>query len=410
MKINIKSGFKQKIALGIIFVLIFSYTVYHIISLFSEDVSFFAAGVTTEEKVISYSGYIFRDEELLTSDYTGVADYLVEDGSKVAEGQEVATVYEENGKYQDYIEQINEYIYLLEEGVASFDADIVGQRKANNDTYDSIVKLLADKSAKGLSFRANKLLIGMNKIDSIIEKENAVGPDTLAQLLEEREKIFSVSGDGETYEAESSGYFFSNVDGCEDYFTLSELEDLDHETFSALVEYAKNPEQIPEAYGKMTYSSEWRLVVEMNREDAAYFEEENTYNANLSGNSDLTVPLTLERVIDDGTKDTVFTVFLCDRHPERFSFDRCQGVSITVESVSGIYVPKNVVVKENGSRGVYILRGSVVHFRYIEILYEGSDYYIVKKDSEHKDGRYYIRENDMIILDGKNLFDGRVMD
>ena len=220
MKINIKSGLKQKLALGLIGVLIFSYTVYHIISLFAEDVTFFAAGVTTEDTVVSYNGYIFRDEEVLVSENTGVADYLVEDGTKVAEGQSVAIVYEENGKYQDYIEQINEYIYLLREGMESGNVDIVDQKNFNRDTYDAIVKLLSDKSAGGLENNAEKLLVGMNILDAIIEKDGAVAPKTLEILEEEREKIFGSSGGAEKCGAESSGFFFSRVDGCEDAFTL----------------------------------------------------------------------------------------------------------------------------------------------------------------------------------------------
>ena len=81
-----------------------------------------------------------------------------------------------------------------------------------------------------------------------------------------------------------------------------------------------------------------------------------------------------------------------------------------MERVSGIYVPKNVVKRVDGYRGVYTLRGSVVHFRYLEILYEGSDYYLVKIGVE-SDGKYeYLQVNDLIILNGKNMFDGRVLD
>ena len=58
---------------------------------------------------------------------------------------------------------------------------------------------------------------------------------------------------------------------------------------------------------------------------------------------------------------------------------------------------------------MYILRGSVVQFRYIDIVYEGSDYYLVKQDSEDDGDRKYLRENDMIILNTTNLFEGRIL-
>ena len=63
----------------------------------------------------------------------------------------------------------------------------------------------------------------------------------------------------------------------------------------------------------------------------------------------------------------------------------------------------------DGERGIYVLRGNVVRFRRIEIVYTGEDYYLVKSSVE--DTEYeYLQVNDLIILNGKNLFDGRVLD
>ena len=141
-----------------------------------------------------------------------------------------------------------------------------------------------------------------------------------------------------------------------------------------------------------------------------YFKEGETYSALFSENNRTELPMKLEKLIEDKSGERILLVFSCDRQPSNFTFDRCQSVSITVRTVSGIYVPKSVVVREGGVRGVYILRGSVVHFRYIEIVHEGSDYYLVKRDSEHDEKYTFLRENDMIILNGRNLFDGRVLD
>ena len=80
-----------------------------------------------------------------------------------------------------------------------------------------------------------------------------------------------------------------------------------------------------------------------------------------------------------------------------------------MDRVSGIYVPRDVVERVDGFRGVYVLRGSVVYFRRIEIVYEGSDYYLVKDGITDEDTPY-LQVNDLIILNGKNMFDGRVLD
>ena len=142
---KIRSSLKQRIALGLVCVLIISYTVYHIVNLFGEDYTTYAAGVTTEKTVVSYNGYLFKDETVLTCENTGIVDYLVPDGTKVGKGQQVATVYEKNASEQSYISKVDKYISIFEESTGkNIENVIYGEKiKENADTYDAIAKLLA---------------------------------------------------------------------------------------------------------------------------------------------------------------------------------------------------------------------------------------------------------------------------
>lgn len=409
---KLKSGFKQKIALGVVFVLIFAYTVFHIVNIFGEDISTFAAGVTTESKVLSNMGYVFRDETVLTSEKSGIVDYLVADGTKVSEGQQVAVAYSKGSLHQDYVSRINECISVLEQSTSGTlgNVDIVEQRKKNSDLYDSIIKSLTDGETGGLGYQTEQLLIGMNTVNTILEAENFDCEKALEALYEERDRVFSESGSSVACHVEKSGYFFSGSDGNEELFTSKAAENLTADSFDKLIEKSQQNEAEKGAYGKICYSSQWSLVMALGISDEKYFEEGETYTALFSENNRTELPMKLEKLIEDKSEERILLVFSCDRQPNNFTFDRCQSVSITVKTVSGIYVPKSVVVREGGVRGVYILRGSVVHFRYIEILHEGSDYYLVKRDSEHDEKYTFLRENDMIILNGRNLFDGRVLD
>ena len=145
-------------------------------------------------------------------------------------------------------------------------------------------------------------------------------------------------------------------------------------------------------------------------QEKQYFSEGEIYVGLFEENNQTEIPLTLEKIVEDRDRETVLLLFRADRLPNHFTFSRQQNVRIEVDSVSGIYVPKDVVQRIEGERGVYILRGSVVYFRYIEILHEGSDYYLVRTDREDSEERTYLKVNDLIILNGKNMFDGRVLD
>ena len=410
--VKIASGFKQKLALGFVFILILSYAAYHVVNIFSDDISTFAAGVTTESTTVSSVGYVFKDETVLTSEYTGLIDYLVSDGTKVSVGQEVAVAYKNGLQHQDYVSKINECIRVLEQSSAgAIDGiDIVSQRAENNNVYDSIIKMLASGETGGLGYEAEKLLVGMNTVRAILGTEDFSSEEALEVLYRERDKIFSESGKNVSCNVENTGYFFSGTDGNEELFTMEAVENLTADSFDRIIRKSRETDKIKGAYGKISYTYEWKLVMPISIEDARSLKEGEIYDGLFSENNRTSLPLKLEKIILDRSDDRAILIFYCDRQPTDFSFDRCQSVSITVKSVSGIYVPKSVVVRQDGIRGVYVLRGSVVRFRYIEIIHDGSDYYLVKRDSENDEERSFLRENDIIILNGRNLFDGRVMD
>ena len=58
-----------------------------------------------------------------------------------------------------------------------------------------------------------------------------------------------------------------------------------------------------------------------------------------------------------------------------------------------------------------MLKGSVVCFRTVEIIYIGNDYFLVAEEPEDENIPYeYLTVNELIIVNGKNLFDGRILD
>ncbi|MBQ9783633.1 MAG: hypothetical protein IJW44_03840 [Clostridia bacterium] len=408
-----KGSFKQRVAVGIVCVLIFTYTVYHLVSLFGEDISTFAAGVTTETTVLNYSGYVFRDETVLTSPSAGLVDYYVEDGVKVAKDQELATVYKSGTvSERESMRRLDAQIAVLEQSTSeTVKGTDMGELKQDvSESYDALIKMLAAGETGGLAYQTEKLLVGMNRIRSLSEGEAAPGNTTLTELKEARADRIAESGVGVTYTAERSGYFYSQTDGYEPYFTMAAAESLTGESFADLLRTLPSVPTGATAYGKISYDSEWMLVLPVKLEEQSYFKVGETYSGLFEENNQTEIPLTLEKIVEVPEDGTALLIFRADRLPEHFIFSRQQNVRLEVDSVSGIYVPKDVVQRQEGEKGVYILRGSVVYFRYIEILHEGSDYYLVRADREDSEERTYLKVNDLIILNGKNMFDGRVLD
>jgi hypothetical protein len=120
----------------------------------------------------------------------------------------------------------------------------------------------------------------------------------------------------------------------------------------------------------------------------------------------------LDRILtslSDGERAVL--LFSCEQMPAGFRFERVQDVRIVTETWEGYYVPETALHTDaDGTLGVYILRGGVVCFRRIEVLYEGAGYRVAAAyDPEREDPGTYLRLLDEMIVAGSNLFDGRIL-
>ena len=406
---------KLRIAVLIIAVSVLSYTVYHISSLFGEDISTIITGVSTETTTLSFESYIFRDEEVLYSDHNGIVDYLVADGTKVSKGDTLAEVYVNgNAKNRAAIRLLDSQIDILEQSVNSSLtlADIEQVRSNTADSYYAVTRMLSTGDTGNLASGIDSLLLGLN-LDSVLTNKDSPVAKTLDELESTRESVFAQGGATVSETVDQGGYFYSRVDGYEQYFTLENLDRITSFAQVNTLAEAAEAGATPGAFGKLADSCEWKILVSVSRvahplfEDPAESEEDHYYDVTFTENGNIQIPMLLEKKMEDSGSDDMLLVFSTDRLPDGFIFNRSQSIKVELDSVSGIYVPKTAVVRDGNTLGVYILRGYVVHYRRIEPVYETDNYYLVEqKDNTEK----YLGVNDLLITSGGNLFDGRILD
>ena len=405
---------KLRIAVIIIAISVLSYTVYHVSSLFGEDISTVITGVSTETKTLSLKSYIFRDEQVLYSDHGGVANYLVADGTKVSKGDALAEVYANgNEKNRAAIRLLDSQIDILEQSVNSSVtlADIESLRADIADSYYAVTRMLSTGDTGDLASQIDSLLLGLNR-DSVLTVEDSPVVKTLEGLVETRESVFAQGGDTVKESCEHGGYFYSRVDGYENYFTLENLDRITSFTQVNTLVSVGQAGAAQGAFGKLADSCEWKILVSVSKKDHPLFpdpEESGAeyYNVSFTENGNIEIPMLLEKKMEDSGSDGMLLVFSTDRLPDGFIFNRSQSITVELDSVSGIYVPKTAVARDGNTLGVYILRGYVVHYRRIEPIYETDNYYLVE---EKADTERYLGVNDLLITGGGNLFDGRILD
>ena len=404
--------FKSKLAIGLIFVIAVIYTLYHVSNLlFAQNIITIASGIATQSETVSGRGYVFRDEVLLTSENKGAVDYLVGDGQSVSANQKIADVYAGNGNaVRPLMKTIDRQIAVLEKSeIGAEPVDLAILRQEANDIYYSLVADINMGNTGELDSQIEQMMVTLNKISVMTDGEASVS-ETLQALKTARENML-VGASVPEY-SEKSGYFYYYPDGYEDLFNSNMLSDITSDKFYRLESYYLKGERTVgnEVYGKIAYDSSWRFVISLPNKEAKRFEVDGKYRVVFPDNNNTELIMTLERTIESSAHDETICVFFCNRLPNDFKLERVQNAQIDISTVKGIYVPRTALAKENGINGVYVLRGSVVYFRNVEVIYNGIDYCLVAENAPNEGEYYSLGINELIITNGKNLFHGRVLE
>ena len=408
-----RSKLWKKIGIAIVCLCMLSYCVFHFASLFSEEIGTVVAGPTTEKTVEVLNGYIFRDSEYIISNYGGAVDYAVNDGEKVAAKDQLATVYSEGNSVsiRDTLAVLDERIELLRQSTEDKPSvsELTDLRKIASDAYSSLMKKMASGKVSAIGADQKKLLVALNSI-AMLTQEDFTIEDTLGKLLDARKTLLAAGGESEEIAAAKSGYFYSGIDGYESSFSGEAAKELDAEGFIKLFEDPLPNESALSYVGKMSYDSTWYFASVMHVSKSETFEEGVKYDLEFSGGGYFDIPMTLYRMVlsEDGKQAVL--VFSTNILPSDFGFERRQTAKIVTDSISGIYVPVSAIHRVNFERVVYTLSGSVVQMKYVDIIYEGPDYFIVRDGYGEDEEKVYLKSNDLLVISGSNLFDGRILD
>ena len=399
-----------RLAIGFLLIGLLFYTVYHVFGSSSANLLTTPARDVIDYKHYFGTGYLFRNEEILTTETKGLVDPQVANATKVGKGVVVAKVYPTEGDLsakQQRLSVINRQIALLEESklpVGSSLSRVSEYRKAAERIYLTLRRQVSAGFYLGISGASDDFFIECNKIASLLESGSSE-QELLEAYYAEKEAL--LSGTPEEIIPEGfSGYYYNagEVDGYEADFTMERLETLTMESLEALA-LSTAKQQSGTVAGKIVYDYRWYLAIPLESSAAELLAIGETCTARFSSNGNQELELLCERILPGG-EDKILLVVSCGESPEDFSFFRNQPVELLVENASGYYGPESALRTQKGQIGTYVFEGGTVYFRKIEILYTGDGYVIAAR---HEDtGRGYLAVNDLVVTSGRNLYDGKV--
>ncbi|MBE6889843.1 MAG: hypothetical protein E7485_07510 [Ruminococcaceae bacterium] len=360
---------------------------------------------------IPFEGVYLRDETVVYSSGTGVLNYEHEDGSKVGNSSIIAYRYRNSSdiELRRQIEELDEQISVLNEAEKLVGTDN-SQLETITSQINSVHSSLIDCVISGDYGAADEYSAQM--LEALCKREIAKGDSTgyadkIAQLNQERTQLSArLSGDVQSVYANGTGYFVSGVDGYEDKLSF---DDGDTITAAELEKIIESPDisNSKNAVGKLIADYRWRVAGVLDSTKLYGIYEGSTVTLRV-GSQNTELKAEIVSINDTGRGDgTAVYVFQCDRLTSEVAQGRTAHFKLVVNSYGGLRISRDAIrYNDEGERGVYIVRGSSLAFRKINVIYWGEDYIICSQEAEED----YVKLYDEIVTEGKDLHDGKVVE
>lgn len=358
---------------------------------------------------IGFKGIYARDEKLVSYNVSGVLNYTHPDGYKVAKNSVIAEVYRNQSDLacQQQIDELIARRTVLQDAQALVGTDSSQLESFSNQIYDKhseMMQHLCDGDYKSASALKSDMLNLRSK------KEIVKGAETSysEKIQEINNQISSlkaqISRDPYAISIGETGYFVSVVDGYEDILNSETVFELTKEQIGHILATDNAESNPPGVIGKLIDGYKWYMVAVLDtvRMGTVFEGAEVTLRVGYSQQDVKASVVSLKRQ-EDGSS---ICIFECDTFSSDFVDGRVVQVKLLMDSYEGIRIPTSAIRIVDNKAGVYIRNGIKVEFKQIKQMISEEDYTLVENTSD-LDG--YISLYDTVIVEGKDLYDGKII-
>lgn len=421
----------------VMFVLLAAVVLYLAVAAVQSIANPFSTALTYQDildDAIEISGVVVREEQPLLGD-SGIVDILPEEGERVAAGETVAVLYQsqealDRKKQLQTLElKLEQLEYALKNGGNLSDA-----AKLEQQIYSSILTVHSNIARGDLSSLESDTLTLRSQVLQRDFAYSASGDSASALTnaiagLEEQISLLSrqVSSASTSVYAPRSGLFSGQSDGLETTLTPAVLTNISADRLNSL----PAGDAPSDAVGKLITGDKWYFAAVLQPSDAARLLEGDTVTVAFSRDYTGEISMTVERIDREDPSNCVL-ILSSDRNLKEVTLLRQQTVDLIFHRYTGLRVPKQALRMETvllpdaeGGQatetqviGVYALSGSQAQFKPVDIVREGSDYYLVSPAKESAYFRSFsadearlrvLRAGDEIIVSASQLYDGKVV-
>lgn len=392
---NIRDGFLYALIIVSVILLIVSQIYVGIKrSKESEDAVLF-----TCKNSISFTGVIVRDEKLIYSNVIdkGVIDYTVDDGSRLSKDSVIANIYDGVDQiYSRYrIEKLEENIEMLTRAQDHGTTDYAQPEFITsqiNESYKEILLNIASKNFKSVYETGNDMLKLMC-IYNIATNAETDFSQRIADLNTEL-SIFNASLKKplDTIEADETGYFTSHYDGYENVLSTENITSLTADEIKNIIKDTSANPIIDGVIGKVFNDYTWKMVGVIDTDDIFFVNEKITLSFSSLNERHTAV---VDSITPTGNGNEAIIILTCEELNSEIAGLRTADVELIFDEHTGIKASRSAIRFVDGVKGVYVLEGESLHFKKLDVIYEGDDYVLSKNTSDND----YLNLYDKIILE-----------
>ena len=359
------------------------------------------------ERTFDFKGFVLRDETAISSQSGGTSISLAVDGTRVAKGDCIAISCANNDDASVYTrlkaakEEYNRLVTLNNQnGVNELSSEKLNDeiQTAYGDILNKIFQNDFSTVSKSVEEFNNK-----SATRQIMSEGSIDLSDAITTLKEEIDSLESKNVKYTEVEAPASGYYINNLDGYETTLNYAEADKLTIEQIEKAVE--AEPSEAASASGKLVSSYLWYLAGVVDTKHTKSFPVGKNIIVNLPDEGLENVSMKVESA--EAVNGKLKVILSSTLMNETLANMRIENVEIVEQSYSGYKIPSNAIRfnKENHS-GVYVLRGKIISFIEVEILYSQEEYVIV---SASRTGGRGLKLYDDVVIKGRDVYDGKVI-
>ena len=351
------------------------------------------------------TGFVVRQEMTVKSRYE-ITTLMVSEGEKVASGQRYATGYDSEDA-QARQSRIDELEHELEQ---------LSYARSYSSEADQQAELEAQIESQ---LQAVSRAIARRDMNTVVDRSAAVKGLVLRQASSDEEldamtlRINTLNGelqgliaqsgsDTQTLAAPVSGYFSGTVDGYEAILTPKTLQEMTVARLEAI-----EPDEVTgNAVGKLITNSTWYYVTTVDAQLVQDVRPGQTVPVSFVSAFYDALNMKVERIGEE-EDGRCLLVLSCDRYIQDVTLLREQSADVVFTSYAGLRVPKEAIrVTEDRRTGLYVLEAGAAEWKYVDLLHDNGESYVVKLDKSSTDNLW---PGDEIILTSEELYDGKVI-